>query len=224
MQNKAELLMTASPLGAYLTDEQVKRLASCCGVAKFGADGTELFESPFYLVLEGVVSVQDVDTDTELCTRQKGSFFTRKAGQAAGSTRLRTTKLLGKEKGKVMLVTKEDALDTFYASLPSHAREGYDAIVSTNVATVLSSVEFIQQADVDPAHLRHLGELCAYLALPADTMVFEQGDRADCFYIVLKGSAKVGHPPAQPWSWCKRAPLAPSLASAHWYVTLRWCR
>ena len=40
-----------SPLGAYLSQEQIRKLASCCGVMKFTPDKVELAESPFYLVL-----------------------------------------------------------------------------------------------------------------------------------------------------------------------------
>ena len=39
--------------------------------------------------------------------------------------------------------------------------------------------------------LRALGELCSYRTFSAGAFVFEQGDNADSFYIVLKGAVEV---------------------------------
>ena len=98
------------------------------------------------------------------------------------------TTLIGKSAGSMLLgPTDETKLEDFYLSLSLEGREGYDAIVSTNISTVLSSVNFINEANLSQAMLRKCGELCSYMPLQPGGMVFEQGDPADSFFIVLKG-------------------------------------
>ena len=62
----------------------------------------------------------------------------------------------------------------FYTSLSQEGREGYDAILSTSISKVLSSVTFIAEAQLDATALRNCGELCSYLPLRPGAMVFEQ--------------------------------------------------
>ena len=191
---KFDALKALSPLGAYLDDVELNMVARSCSIVRF-EPGRNLPESPFYLLLDGVVAVLSGGGD-ELCTRRQGTFFTRHAGQGNAKDAHkhfspRETTIVGREPGRVLLVTSGVRLTDAYESWSSETREGYDAIVSTNLATLLSSVGFIQQANIPSTKLRRLGELCSYLALPEGSTVFKQGDAADCFYIVLKGAAEV---------------------------------
>ena len=72
------MLANATPLGAYLNEEELLKLARACSILRF-RKGKPLRESPFYLLIEGVVSVVAVESGLELCSRT--SFFTRHAGQ-----------------------------------------------------------------------------------------------------------------------------------------------
>ena len=57
--------------------------------------------------------------------------------------------LMGKTAGSVLVgPTEETKLETFYSSLSLEGREGYDAIISTNISTVLSEVTFISEANL----------------------------------------------------------------------------
>lgn len=67
-----------------------------------------------------------------------------------------------------------DPSQAFYSSLSREGREGYDAILSTSISKVLSSVNFIAEAQLDANALRNCGELCTYLPLRSGAMVFEQ--------------------------------------------------
>ena len=90
---------------------------------------------------------------------------------------------MGKVAGSVLLGPDAEKLETFYSSLSREGREGYDAILSTSISTVLSSVTFIAEARLDDSALRNCGELCSYLPLRPGDMVFEQGEQADAFCI-----------------------------------------
>jgi CRP-like cAMP-binding protein len=192
---KVQLLAERSPLGAYLNPDELNQLAKICSIVRFKKGKPIQAESPFYLVVEGVVAVMDDDAVTELTSRRAGSFFTRMAGRGAVKGRKAKsieTALMGKTSGSLLLgPTDEESLDNFYLRLSSEAREGYDAIISTNISTVLSSVNFINEANPTQAMLRKCGELCSYMPLHQDDMVFEQGDEADAFYIVLKVRVRV---------------------------------
>ena len=192
---KVQLLAERSPLGAYLNPDELNQLAKMCSIVRFKKGKPIQAESPFYLVVEGVVAVMDDDAVTELTSRRAGSFFTRMAGRGAVKGRKAKsieTALMGKTSGSLLLgPTDEESLDNFYLRLSSEAREGYDAIISTNISTVLSSVNFINEANPTQAMLRKCGELCSYMPLHQDDMVFEQGDEADAFYIVLKVRVRV---------------------------------
>lgn len=230
-----------SPLGAYLTPSEIAHLASACQVVTFRPGG-RLHDSPFYVVVEGTVVVMSAEKSAadhagELCTRSAGAFFTRHAGQgnvkqlaasAGGGAGFHDehTELLGKTAGKVMLVGSDERLDDFVVDHCSAAgRDGYESIVSTNLATVLGDVPFIQKAELAEARaasctprratrtlrpaprpstarrrappwrvqaaLRSLAELCSYETASAGSFVFLQGDVADAFFIVLKGSVEV---------------------------------
>jgi CRP-like cAMP-binding protein len=188
---KVQLLAERSPLGAYLSPDELNRLSKLCTITKFRKGKPIQADSPFYLVIDGVVAVMDDDAVTELTSRRAGAFFTRMAGRGAVKGRkakMVDTTLMGKSSGSVLLgPTDEEKLDDFYLRLSLEAREGYDAIISTNISTVLSSVNFINEANLSQAMLRKCGELCSYMPLRPGGMVFEQGDEADAFFIVLKG-------------------------------------
>lgn len=191
---KRNALETASPLGAYFSDAELTKLAQLCHIVRF-RQGRQLPESPFYLVLDGIVAVLDATATTELTSRRAGSFFTRHAGQGnvsrgGGNTSLQTL-LVGKTSGHVLVAPDEEALAVFYETLSAGSREGYNAIVSTNMATVLGSVGFIRDAALDAVAMRKLGELCSYVTLHPQDRVFEQGDTADAFFIILKGAVQV---------------------------------
>ena len=53
------------------------------------------------------------------------------------------------------------------------------------------------QAKLDLSALRSLGELCSYETASFNSFVFMQGDTADAFFIVLKGSVRAPPDPAQ---------------------------
>ena len=188
---KVQLLAERSPLGAYLNPDELKQLAKLCSITRFKKGKPIQADSPFYLVVDGVVAVMDDDAVTELTSRRAGSFFTRMAGRGAVKGRKAKsidTTLMGKTSGSLLLgPTDEESLENFYLRLSLEAREGYDAIISTNISTVLSSVNFIDEANPTPAMLRKCGELCSYMPLHPGDYVFEQGDEADSFFIVLKG-------------------------------------
>ena len=101
------------------------------------------------------------------------------------------TRLLARTPGELLLLYDEAQLDEYRDDWSDQARAGYDAIVSTNIVTVLSQVSFIKESLLAQGDLRHLGELCHYRALPPNEEVFRSGDPADCFYIILKGAAKL---------------------------------
>ena len=180
------MLANATPLGAYLNEEELLKLARACSILRF-RKGKPLRESPFYLLIEGVVSVVAVESGLELCSRT--SFFTRHAGQD-GVTVMETS-LVGKESGKVLVVSSEYKLDDFYDMCSSQGREGYAMVVSTNLSHLLRNVDFVKESHLSGAELLKLAEMCSYLAVPERADVFKQGDLANAFYIILKGTAEV---------------------------------
>ena len=215
------MLEHCSPLGAYLTRGELERVAGACRIVRFKA-GSELLESPFYLVLEGTIAVRANGVaavgSRELCTRSTGAFFTSNAGKGVlvpnappkatpgpstslrrqrtatslGSTVVSETSLVGKTGGRVLLVWNDERLlEVVERGLSAGGRDGFESIVSTNLATVLGSIPFIGDAGLDGSALRALGELCSYMTATEGSTIFAQGDVADAFYIVLKGSVEV---------------------------------
>ena len=204
-QLKVASLSSTSPLGAYCTQEEIRELARCCSVRSF-AIGAELWESPFYLVLTGEISVIGAN-GMQLCTRSSGSFFSRHAGmgvmevihqsQNAKSAELMAatgevqTILKAKRKSLVLLVTAEGRLMNFLEKCSPVAFHGYDAIVSTNMATRLNGVGFLKDAGLAGWEFSRLGEMCLYVALQKNEVLFRQGDPTDAFFIVLQGAVEV---------------------------------
>lgn len=128
---KFAALDATTPLGAYLTSPELMRLASACSMLRMAKDDL-LPESPFYLVLEGAVNVVDVASGDVICTRKQWSFFSRQAGvgildekRAAASVELApdvdTTVLVCQRPSKILFVTSEDRLETFYWSAAAAA-------------------------------------------------------------------------------------------------------
>ena len=191
---KRSALETASPFGTYLSEVDLAKLAKLCTIVSFSAGREVDGESPFYLVLEGTVAVLDGASGTELTTRKAGAFFTRHAGRGQVSRRSQlragSSTLVGRSAGSLLLARDEERLQLFYENLSSEARDGYDAIISTNISTVLSEVNFISEAKLDATALRQLGELCSYTTVRAGDTVFAQGDKPDSFYIVVKGKVE----------------------------------
>ena len=204
-QLKIHSLGTTSPLGAYCSSKEIEDLAKCCSIVRF-AEKRELWESPFYLVLEGEVGVVSA-VGGLLCTRAAGSFFSRHAGEGVLSSDVNRqqnarsaeimaatpeaeTTLLCRTPVLVLLVTAEYALQQFLERCSASAFRGYDAIISTNLATRLNRVEFIKEAGLRVGDLTHLGELCSYIALNPGDFVYKRGDFADCAYIVLEGQVE----------------------------------
>lgn len=189
-------LDASSPLGAYLDRTELQRLAHACSIKRF-AQGKHLPESPFYIVLSGLVAAVSSGGD-DICTRTNGAFFSREVAGTKFSSLLHkativehTTALVCRRPTTVMLVTSDVRLDYFYELCSHVGKEGYDSIVGSNLVGALGEVPFLKDANVDTTILRKLGELCSYLALREGEYVFEQDERADCFYIVLKGGAEV---------------------------------
>jgi len=236
LAKKQHMLESQSPLGAYLSQEELAALAKACTTARF-TEGGKLPESPFYIVMSGQIEVRE--GDDVLCTKSAGAFFTRRAGlikKGRGTRRTESvrgmhsptgspqndltmeapaqrnsivqatsdldgdesfvnqkplTKLMGKTAGAVLWV-KADKLETFLSHDAS--RESADvvnAISRTNIGTQLSKVPFIEQAGLEPADLRALGEICSYAHYPEGKQVFAQGDSAENFYILLKGAVDI---------------------------------
>ena len=179
---KIRMFEKASPFAAYMDATELEQLAAACSIVKF-KPSSKLRESPFYLVITGCITVLQPGGRV-LVKRHEGSFFTR--GMAEGLENDDTI-LVGHKAGKVLLVRSVERLLTFLERCSAHARDAYETVVSTNLATVLSSVPFIKEAQMESNSLRSLSELCSYLTLPPNSYVFQQGDEADRFYIVLKG-------------------------------------
>ena len=64
-------------------------------------------------------------------------------------------------------------------------------LVSTNLGSLLRNVDFVKQSKLQGPDLLKLADMCTYLALPERADVFHQGELANCFYIILKGTAEV---------------------------------
>lgn len=58
---KLQLLGERSPLGAYLSPDELNRLSKLCSIVRFSKGRAIQAESPFYLVIDGVVAVMDDD-------------------------------------------------------------------------------------------------------------------------------------------------------------------
>lgn len=71
-------MLKATPLYAYLEDRELQQLASAFVRQRVKA-GKVLPESPFYIVLSGIVDVRQ--NDSSLCHKGAGSFFSRHAGE-----------------------------------------------------------------------------------------------------------------------------------------------
>ena len=89
-----------SPLGAYLTPEELLELAKVCSGAKF-RPGSSLPESPFYVVVSGQVEVRDPNGSV-LCTKYPGSFFTRRAGLVRGRGAMRKSAVRTSQEGEMV--------------------------------------------------------------------------------------------------------------------------
>ena len=193
---KYAALDATSPLGAYLNEKELQELARACAIRTF-KEGDSLPESPFYIVLDGAVTVMEATTGDVVCTRGQWSFFTSLAGEGltgkgeegmmrvgaaaparggASGTEDADILCVCREDSRVLLVANEDRLDSFYWGCSAEGQGGYDAIVHTNLANTLMEVPFISEADVDRPSLRKLGELCSYHAVQEGEWIFEAGD------------------------------------------------
>ena len=75
-----------SPLGAYLSAAELGRLARLCSIVRFGENRSIRNDSPFYLVLDGCVTVIAVDDAQEaLAAAEHGGRRSshRRSGSAA---------------------------------------------------------------------------------------------------------------------------------------------
>ena len=62
---KLQLLGERSPLGAYLSPAELNRLSKVCSIVRFSEGKPIRANSPFYLVVDGVVAVMDDDEVTQ---------------------------------------------------------------------------------------------------------------------------------------------------------------
>jgi hypothetical protein len=76
LERKRSALSETSPLGAYLSPEEIVALARACSTHAV-RPGRVLPESAFYLVVSGQVEVREAASQQLLCTKQPNSFFTR---------------------------------------------------------------------------------------------------------------------------------------------------
>jgi hypothetical protein len=224
LEKRRSSLEDHSPLGAYLSAEELLELAKVCESMSF-RQGVALPESPFYVVISGQVEVRDPNGNV-LCTKYPGSFFTRRAGLVAqtkqgkktggelpadaaavqrssivkadledGESDLDSaplTSIVGGKVGGTVVFVRSDKFEVYIHKDCSHASaEVCNSITRTNIGTQLSQVPFIKQADLEPTGLRALGEICSYATYPAKKVIFKQGDPAENFYILLKGSVDI---------------------------------
>ena len=211
LARKLDALQNTSPFGVYLSEAEVTSLAKLCTSSSIKA-GKGLPESPFYVVIQGEVQVLSEEGET-LCTKYPGAFFTRRAGLISKSSigakaaDLRKSIVKKGDDGKreddavtttvtckasaLVLVLAPSRLNDFLKTLSDESQEVVNAILRTNIGTQLSQVPFIDQADIEPAGLRALGEICSYACYPKDKYVFAQGDTAENFYIILKGTVAI---------------------------------
>ena len=54
---------------------------------------------------------------------------------------------------------------------------------------VLRSVDLF--ANLDPVHLAHLASIMTEQVAKRNTLLFEEGDPADCFYVIAKGRVRI---------------------------------
>lgn len=101
------------------------------------------------------------------------------------------TVIIAKEPTQVLWI-RVDNLDKFLSVCQPETSEVVKQITRTNIGTQLSQVPFIQACtDLVPADLRALGEICSYQTYQQNEMIFKQGDKAEYFYIILKGSVEI---------------------------------
>jgi len=202
-----------TPLGAYLDEQELQRLARLCTSASVRPH-RQLPDSPFYLVTSGDAVILNQDGSV-LCTRTRGAFFSRRAGVALerrdgsfhkgirtsiitssgfddeGDSRVLTT-IVGGPIGVNVLYVDRNQLDTFVKEhCSSKSRDIILRISRSNISAQLSEVPFIADSGLQPAELRSLGEICHYATFAPGTCVFHQGDRAENFYIILKGCVDI---------------------------------
>jgi len=207
-------LENETPLGAYLDEKELQHLACICTSVSV-RPGRQLPDSPFYLVTSGDAVILNQDGSV-LCTRTRGAFFSRRAGVVLercdnsfkkgtrassiitssgfddeGDSRVLTT-IVGGPAGVNVLYVNRNQLDHFlkeYCS--SKSRDIVMRISRSNISAQLSEVPFIADSGLQPAELRSLGEICHYATFAPGTCVFRQGDRAENFYIILKGCVDI---------------------------------
>lgn len=190
LKRKANALRLLSPFGAYLREKELLDLAMACSISCVHRN-KELADSPFYVLINGRVAVKDVASGEVVCVKYQGSFFTRRVGlgQISDDTDLSmSTVIVGVERGKVLLVSSSYLLGQFYGGVSVIGQEAFLDICSSNIGTQLNSVPFIKEAALKPRDLVQLGEMCSYLAVSAGTPIFQEGDEATSFYIILKGT------------------------------------
>jgi len=135
MQRKVNALRLLSPFGAFFKEKELLDLARACSITSIRA-GRELAESPFYVLISGVVTVKDTATDDILCKKHQGSFFTRRVGlgQISTVTHLAiSTVLVGAQQGKVLMVSSSYLLGQFYGEVSTIGREAFLDICSSNI-------------------------------------------------------------------------------------------
>lgn len=191
-KRRINALRLLSPFGAYLQEHELLALVKSCSIVSVRC-GQQLAESPFYILITGRVAVNDIASGETVCVKHQGSFFTRRVGlgQITDDTAVSiTTVIVGADWCQVLLVTSCYLLSKFYADVSSVGKEAFLDICSSNIGTQLNQVPFIRKAGLQPRDLVQLGEMCSYLAVPAWTEIFREGDEATSFYIILRG--KVG--------------------------------
>lgn len=101
------------------------------------------------------------------------------------------TKITGLVAGRVLYIPAE-SLDKFLFTCRPESAVVVKQIARTNIGTQLSQVPFIEQCpDLEPRDLRALGEICSYRTFDPQETVFSQGDKAENFYIILKGKVEI---------------------------------
>ena len=156
--------LDSSPMGAYLSLDELVRLARACSIVSFKKDDP-LPESPFYLVLKGEVRVLTPEGEV-LVDKREGAFFTRRAGLVATPT-----PTLKKRVATAIILPSQ--LSDIEKKLRTGVENAVDVVErgATKAATIIKrgSTMAVAKTSMFPvAHAQHRASISRAVALPKD--------------------------------------------------------
>ena len=151
-------------MGAYLSLDELVRLANICVVASIKKDEL-LPEAPFYLILKGHVGVSTPEGEV-LVEKHEGSFFTRRAGLVAPPPPTLKEKM-------ATAITLPTQLKELEKNIQSGVMNGVGFVERgvNNAATYIKrgSTVSIARASLFPtAHAQHRASIWRGTAMPKD--------------------------------------------------------